>query len=257
LMRKAVVLDKSGTIFDPCRVIYDLSSKKCVFHENALRYVVRRGEALVNIRGAVGAVIKGDLHGVSFKASCAAFVPVPEVRPCALCEKDVLDGIRLVSELAQSHCNSELGVCVAVIVNRAGKVTGIVGLGGRLYGEVRDAVSRMQRGGSDVFLATGNCMEMTMKCAGILGIPKEYVLFDASPEDKRDLVKRLRGFYGAVVMVGNDINDLTAMREADISIIVRREGATSDDRVSRCEDVDHVVPTLNEVEGIVNAIGST
>ncbi len=256
MMRKAVVLDKSGTIVDPCRVIYDIGSRKCIFHENTLRYVVGRNEALVNIRGAVGAVLKGDLKGVSFKASCSAFMPVPEVGICALSEKDVAEGIKLVSELAQSHCSSELGVCVAVIVNKAGKVTGIVGLGGRLYSEVREAVSRMQLCGTDVFLATGNCMDMTLKCASILGIPKEYVLFDASPEDKMDLVKKLRGFYGAVVMVGNDINDLIAMREADISVIIGRHGVIADDRVSRCEDVDFVVPSLNEVEGIVNSIGS-
>ncbi len=256
-MRKAVVLDKSGTIFDPCRVIYDLGSKKCIFHENTLSYVVRRGEALVNIRGAVDSLIKGDLKGVSFKASCASFVPIPEIRRCVLLEKDVADGIRLVSELAKSHCNSELGVCMAVIVNKGGEVTGIVGLGGRLYGEVRDAVGRMQRGGSDVFLATGNCMDMTMRCADILGIPKEFVLFDASPEDKRDLVKKLRGYYGIVVMVGNDINDLTALREADISVIVRRQGAIPDDRFIGCGDLDHVVTSLNDVEDIVNSIGST
>lgn len=254
-MRKAVVLDKSGTIIDPCRVIYDLETHRFIFHENTLKYVVGRNEALINIRGSVNALLKGDLKGVSLKASCSAFAPVPSVEVCLLSDKGVVDGIRLVSKQAEEHCKSELGVCTAVIIDKKGRVTGIVGLGGRIYAEVEAAVSRMQSSGTDVFLATGNCKDMTMKCAQLLKIPKEYVLSDASPDDKRDLVRRLRGFYGAVVMVGNDINDLTAMSEADVAIVVKRCGTTTDDRVGRCEDVDYVVPSIIEVEGIVNRIG--
>ncbi len=254
-MRKAVVLDKSGTIIDPCRVIYDMSSRKFIFHENTLKYVVGRNEALINIRGPVSALLKGNLKGVSLKASCSAFAPVPTVEVSSLSEKGVADGIRLISKQAEEHCSSELGVCIAAIINKEGEITGIVGLGGRIYGEVEAVVGRMQSSGTDVFLATGNCKDMTIRCAEALGIPKEYIIFDASPEDKRDLVRRLRGFYGAVVMVGNDINDLTAMSEADVAVIVKRGGATTDDRVGRCEDVDYVVPSLVEVEEIVNRIG--
>jgi len=253
-MRKAVVLDKSGTIVNPCRVIYSLATGELLFHVSTLKYVVERGEALVNIRGSLKSLAEGNIQGASLKVSCMAFKPMPNLNIDSLKDTKVIDGIKLVMNEAQTHCNSQMGACAAVIVNPKGEITHVVGLGGRLYDDVEEVVQTMMCRGVDVFLATGNCKEMTLKCADLLNIPRRFVLFDASPEDKRDWVRKLRGFYGSVIMVGNDLNDLIAMKEADVSVIVTRTGTTAHEKVSECKDVDYIVPSLKEVEGIVEGI---
>lgn len=259
-MRIAIVLDKSGTIIDPCRVIYDLKTKSCLFHVNTLSYVLERKAALVNLRGPLGNVIHGNLDGISFKVSCSAFSPPPDLFPESTITKEVVEGVRIAIENAISHCASELGACAAIIVSRSGEVTHAVGLGGRLYADVRDSVISMREKAVDVFLATGNCREMTLECAKCLNLPEENAIFDASPNDKMQLVRELKGSYDTVIMVGNDINDLTAMREADIAILVKRNsvnGIEMPDRSDRSEDIDYIVRSMREVEGIVSRIRSS
>lgn len=248
-MRKAVVLDKSGTIIDPCRVVYNIQERNWLFHISTLKYVVEKGGVLVNLRGRIQDIIAGNVDKAKLKVSCCALKNYPPTDKSKLLDPVVLEGIRETYEKALAHCSSELGACVAVVFNREGEITDVVGLGGKLYPDVKDSVRTMQERGVDVYLATGNCKEMTVKCADLLDIPRRAAIFDASPEEKRGLVRRLRGFYGSVVMVGNDINDLIAMREADISVLVRRRGEFQ--RASLCSEVDYFVDSLAEVVRIV------
>lgn len=248
-MRKAVVLDKSGTIIDPCRVVYNIEERKWFFHISTLKYVVEKEGVLVNLRGRIQDIMSGNIAKSRLKVSCCALKSRPPMDKSRLLDPAVLEGIRETYEKALTHCASELGACVAVVFNREGEITDVVGLGGKLYPDVKESVRTMQERGVDVYLATGNCKEMTVKCADLLGIPRHAAIFDASPEEKRELVRRLRGFYGSVVMVGNDINDLIAMREADISVLVRRRGEFQKDIL--CSEVDYFVDSLAEVARIV------
>ncbi|MEN3054746.1 MAG: HAD family hydrolase [Candidatus Methanosuratincola petrocarbonis] len=251
-MRKAVVLDKSGTIIDPCRVVYNIEGKKWLYHISTLKYVVEKGGVLVNLKGSIQDIIAGNVAKAKLKVSCCALKSYPPMDKSRLLDPVVLQGIRETYQKALTHCSSELGACVAVVFNPEGKITDVVGLGGKLYPDVKEAVRSMQDGGVDVYLATGNCKEMTLKCADLLNIPRRAAIFDASPEEKRELVRRLRGFYGSVVMVGNDINDLIAMREADVSVLVRRRGEFQ--KESLCSEVDYFVDSLIEVTRIVSEI---
>jgi soluble P-type ATPase len=249
-LRKAVVLDKSGTIVDACRVVLDLSNGNYTFCASTLNYVVKKHVVLVNIRGPFKALMEGDVDRLSVKISCCLLPTIPKIEKELLRRKRVLKGLKDVANKVMEYCDSQLGVCTALFVNEEGEVTHAVGLGGRLYEEVQGVVKSIIDSGSDVFLATGNCKEASIRCADLLGIPKRFVLFDATPEEKCRLVKKLRGFYGSVIMVGNDINDLTAMREADVSIMIKRKDLPEEDLIENL-DVDYVVPSLYEVEKIV------
>jgi len=198
--------------------------------------------------------MKGDVSRLGLKVSCSPLPVIPKIDVGILKREEVLEGLKGAANKVLDHCNTQLGVCTALFVDLEGNVTHTVGLGGRIYEEVQGVVKSIMDSGSDVFLATGNCKEAALKCASLLGIPRRFVLFDATPEEKRKLVKKLRGFYGSVVMVGNDINDLVAMREADVSIMVKRKGVPSEDECAESSDVDYVVPSLREVERIVSEI---
>ena len=252
-LRKAVVFDKSGTTVDPCRVVLGLRTGTCYYHISTLAYVRDRRSALVNVRGPFSAIMNGDVKRRRLKVSCSALPPEVEkaIGPDLL-TGDVMEGLRAAAEKVRCHCGSDLGICTALVVDPEGRVSDIVGLGGRLYDEVPGAIRSIIASGADVFLATGNCEESSLKCGKALGVRREFIVFDASPRDKCKLVRKLRGFYGSVIMVGNDINDLPAMREADVAIIVNRDGGGCD----LGPEVDYVVPSLREVERIVARIDS-
>jgi len=250
------VLDKSGTIVDPCRILLNLASGKYTFCESTLQYAEDKKEMLVNVRGPFKSIKDGTLRGLSIKVS---YCPLPAMQPPGpeiLRREGVLEGLKGVTERVLSDCDTQMGVCRALMVNQAGEATHAVGLGGRLYPDVEPVVKGIISSGSDVFLATGNCRESALKCAALLGVPKLFVLADADPDDKRRLIRKLRGFYGVVVMVGNDFNDLVAMEEADIAIMIEREpkGAGFLSDLLEKGKVDYVIPSFTKVGEILSKV---
>jgi P-type E1-E2 ATPase len=72
------------------------------------------------------------------------------------------------------------------------------------------------------------------------------------PEDKRDLVRRLRDRY-RVVMVGDDRNDYLAMLEADIAVLSLQEEAMRAKELFEVADVR--IREIGELRGILEEIG--
>ncbi|MEM2001463.1 MAG: HAD family hydrolase [Candidatus Methanomethylicaceae archaeon] len=249
-MRAAIVFDKSGTILRPCRVIYDLQRKELLFHVNTLKFVIEIGGYLVNVKGDPNAKKQKNIK--IGKVICSPLPTSPKVSDEILRQNDILEALNRVIVEAKTHCGSEIGTCAAVILNKDGTPTHAVGLGGKLYDDVKEVIKKLRDSDDDVFLATGNCREATLKCAKFLGIDKRFVLADASPKEKMNFVKSLRRFYGLVVMVGNDVNDLLAMREADLSVLVKRESCdTSEDLMP---EVDYIVSSLRDIPKIISEI---
>jgi soluble P-type ATPase len=190
-LRKAVVLDKSGTIVDACRVVLDLINGNYTFCASTLNYVVKKHVALVNIRGPLKALMEGNVDRLNIKISCCLLPIIPKIEKELLRRKGVLEGLKDVANKVMEHCDSQLGVCTALFVKENGDVTHAIGLGGRLYEEVQGVVKSIINSGSDVFLATGNCKEASIRCADQLGIPRRFVLFDATLKKNACLLKNL------------------------------------------------------------------
>lgn len=155
-MRIAVVFDKSGTILRPCRVVLDIEKNELFFHVNTLKFVMEAGGYLVNVKGTSAAIRRGDTN-LSMKISCASSSVVPKISKEVLRNGNILDALRRVMFEVERHCGSEVGTCAALIVNKMGHVTHGVGLGGRLYEDVKETVDMIKKLDDDVFIATGNC----------------------------------------------------------------------------------------------------
>jgi len=253
-VRIAVILDKSGTIVKAHRVLCDVLTGECFTCDNTLRFVAEKHETLVNIRGSIENIMKGNLRQVSLKVSCSPDGRRGEVPKELLAQPDIIESINKAISQVLEDCGRGLGVCTGILVDSEGRVTHAVALGGEIYGDVAEAVSALRAGGDDAFLATGNCRSFSVKCARSLGIPKEFVLYDADPGDKMEFVRRLKSYYGFVIMVGNDINDLVAMGEADLGVLLKRPDALSADGLERRPEVDYVLDSLGGICGIVRKV---
>jgi soluble P-type ATPase len=253
-LRVAVVLDKSGTIVKAHRVLCGIQTGVCFACDSTLRFVAENCETLVNVRGSIGDILKGDLSRLSMKVSCSPNGGAGEMKKDLLDQPRVLECLKQAISQVRKDWGNELGICAALLVDQVGQVTHAVALGGAIYGDVRVAVATLKSGGDDVFLATGNCKESSMRCARLLGIPKDFVLYDADPGEKRDLVRKLRSYYGAVVMVGNDINDIDAMGEAEVGVMIRRADSPCVNGLERRVEVDFVLDSLDGVAEIVRKV---
>lgn len=253
-MRVAVVLDKSGTIVKAHRVLCNIKTGKCFACDSTLKFVVENCETLINVRGSIGDVLKEDLSRLSLKVSCSPHNEIREIKKDLLDQPRVLECLKKAISQVRNTWGNMLGICAALLVDQEGHVTHAIALGGAIYGDARVAVATLKSGGDDVFLATGNCKESSMRCAKLLGIPKDFVLYDADPREKRDLVRKLRSYYGAVVMVGNDINDIDAMGEAEVGVLIRRTDSPSVKGLEERVEIDFVLDSLDGVAEIVRKV---
>ncbi|WP_228546770.1 heavy metal translocating P-type ATPase [Hyperthermus butylicus] len=120
-----------------------------------------------------------------------------------------------VSALDQSVCgDGEREVYVAV----DGALAGIVCMEEEVSEKVRRVLDAIRRDGLKVVIASGDRVDRVKRIAEYLGV-NEY-FGELSPGDKRRLVIDLRDRYGKVAFVGDGINDVEALAEADVGIAV-------------------------------------
>jgi P-type E1-E2 ATPase len=118
----------------------------------------------------------------------------------------------------------------------AGRGTVLVGVDGRLQGAI--VVTDPLRTGAEslagelhelgverVALVSGDHADVARAVASSVGIEEVYA--DQSPADKLAVVERVRAESpGAVVMVGDGVNDAPALALADVGIAMAGKGAT-------------------------------
>lgn len=124
-----------------------------------------------------------------------------------------------------------------------------ISAGGWPFDGARDAITALHRMGVPTFIASGDRVTKLEKMADHLGIPRDRVYGVATPTVKAQIVSDLRQEYDRVLMVGDGINDLGAMRNADIAILTVQQPGDRPEDLFR--EADHVVSSVGEVVTIV------
>jgi heavy metal translocating P-type ATPase len=137
----------------------------------------------------------------------------------------------------------------AVAVAIDGEPAGMIELADPLREDAGPMVEAVAGTGVDrLMLVTGDDRRVAERVAAVAGLPN--VIAECSPEQKLDVVRaeRARG-DGAVVMVGDGVNDAPALALADVGIAMGARGATA-----ASESADAVL-TVDRVDRVADAIG--
>jgi Cu2+-exporting ATPase len=104
-----------------------------------------------------------------------------------------------------------------------GHISGVAGIGDQLRADSRATVAALRARGIRVRILSGDHPDVVARTGAELGLPTADALGGLTPEAKRDLVAGLvatRAGAGAVVMVGDGVNDAAALALADVGIAV-------------------------------------
>jgi Cu+-exporting ATPase len=124
--------------------------------------------------------------------------------------------------------------------------------GGWPFEGAKEAITALHRMGIPTFIASGDRVPKLEKMADYLGIPRDRVFGVATPTVKAQIVNDLRQEYDKVLMVGDGINDLYAMQNADIAILTIQQAGDRPEVLYN--EADFVVKNVCEVVTIVQKI---
>ncbi len=104
----------------------------------------------------------------------------------------------------------------AMFVARDGQILGVIAVADRIKETTPDAIMALQNLGLRIVMATGDSQRTAKAVAKTLDIDEVHA--DVSPEDKHDLITRLKNEGHSVAMAGDGVNDAPALAAADVGI---------------------------------------
>ncbi len=188
-----------------------------------------------DVREDAGQGIEGTVDGRAVALGSREF----------LCAAGVAADEVASARLLSGHGSGEAQVLVAV----NGHLAGVIIMADELRPDALHLVERLRKEGvRHIAMVSGDRRSVAERIGRELGVDRVYA--EQSPEDKLEVVKRLRADcnLSPVIMVGDGVNDAPALALADLGIAMGLAGAT----VSS-ETADAVI-TVDRIDRVVDAV---
>ena len=268
-MTLAIVFDSAGTLLKTVREVTDIKSHRLL--ENTVETTLLTFEdpdrllVLLNISSAhllesngkelLSTWIKNN--NISFGISCGR-----HIIDAASVEK-LLHSDRYATvgdlQLAVQTCRNKItkenylfALNAGLIVNtRTDMIEFGIASAGYPFPGVKALISHLHRKGIATFIASGDRTEKLELVADNIGIPRNRVYGVATPVTKAQVVTNLKQEYDVVMMVGDGINDLSAMRSADIAVLTLQQSKAPDILE---KTADRIINDIREIEEIASEL---
>ena len=267
-MSVAVVFDSAGTLLNTYRVAKDICNKKLLpgietttltFSSPDRVLVVLPVKSKMMIDTPSDTLLSDYLieHNMSFGVSCTRRITTAEeIGDVLYADKtarvgDLQECIRNVWTVCKAE--SVVTMNSGAIINMAlGAVEFTITAGGWPFDGAKETITCLHRMGVPTFIASGDRVTKLEKMADHLGIPRDRVYGVATPTVKAQIVSDLKQEYDKVLMVGDGINDLCAMRNADIAILtIQQAGDRPEELYAAADfvvkDVGAVLPIVQDL----------
>jgi Soluble P-type ATPase len=267
-MSFAVVFDSAGTLLNTYRVAKDIRNKKLLpgietttlTFSSPDRVLVVLPVHSKEIMETSGELLLSDYlveHKMGFGVSCTRkIVTAEEIGNILYNDQQVhVSDLQECIRNVWTVCKAESIVTLnsGTIINMASMcIEFAITAGGWPFEGAKEAITALHRMGIPTFIASGDRVPKLEKMADYLGIPRDRVFGVATPTVKAQIVNDLRQEYDKVLMVGDGINDLYAMQNADIAILTIQQAGDRPEVLYN--EADFVVKNVCEVVTIVQKI---
>ncbi|MGA2884673.1 MAG: HAD family hydrolase [Halobacteriota archaeon] len=263
----AVVFDCAGTLLEKYRVAKDVDQGTLLHQIVSLSFI---GTRLDYVLAVFQLDVPKDLEGVPTDLSIADFLDIYNVDLVVVCAnvpvakttvlhavardaksrvKDLLD---VVDEVRKSCSASYFTGTAAIVDIEQGNIPYVLATCGELFESARPVIDELKRIGGDIYVASGDAKNTLYALADRIGIPYENVRDIATPGAKEQLVHELKEEYRFVVMVGDGINDIPALRAADLGVLTIQQ--KEERPATLYEAADLVIKDIALLPGILKNI---
>ncbi|MGB8943264.1 MAG: HAD-IC family P-type ATPase, partial [Streptomyces sp.] len=127
-------------------------------------------------------------------------------------------GVEGLASLAELRAEAETAGRTAVLVAWDGVARGVIAVADTVKDTSAEAVRELRALGLTPVLLTGDNRAVADAVAKSVGIGADAVFAEVLPEEKVDVVRRLRDEGKVVAMVGDGVNDAAALATADLGL---------------------------------------
>ena len=160
--------------------------------------------------------------------------------------KDLQDVMAAVKKKCKNIFYMGVGLIIDVDTN---SIPYVICTGGKVYSNTPEVIRTLNEMGIGVYIASGDSMRNLSALAEKVCVPLDCVFEISTPVKKEEIVKRLKQKYDKVIMVGDGINDILAMRAADLGVLsIQQTGKCAP---LLCEEADIVIKDIMEIIDIV------
>uniref|UniRef100_A0AAU2A4S0 Cation-transporting P-type ATPase B n=1 Tax=Streptomyces sp. NBC_00093 TaxID=2975649 RepID=A0AAU2A4S0_9ACTN len=219
-----IVLDKTGTVTTGRMTLQEVYVAEGADEKQVLRLAGALEHA--SEHPVARAIAAGAEERVGALPEVASFENVPgrgvrgRVDGHEVAVGRLVDGLSepFPEELARARAEAESGGRTAVVVAWDGVARGVLTVADAVKETSAEAVRKLRALGLTPVLLTGDNRAVAEAVAKAVGIDSADVIAEVLPEEKVDVVRRLRGEGRAVAMVGDGVNDAAALATADLGL---------------------------------------
>ena len=225
-----MVMDVAGTMLRMYRVAKDI--ERGIILENVVTWQLimeKKGRALVVPQidpdlisscrpdDTLGTLIYGREQ--LLQISCASsFISKDEVVGIVGRTRAKVRDLLEVHREVLARCPDNYHTSGMIVDEDLGEVVYVLSTGGSPFPGLQDVLSDLKRLGADVYVASGDSMR-SLSHLRELGIDLSRVYPVSSPRRKKEIIVDLKSRYRRVVMVGDGLNDIYALRAADLGVL--------------------------------------
>jgi Cu+-exporting ATPase len=235
--RVAVVFDSAGTLLHMYRVAKDMSNGSVLDDiQTTLLVAEKANRALVVLRTRFDDLWQCDpdlelrefidMYDIPLGISCSSSPFELDdvysiIRGNDVKIRDLYDVVSHVKD----RCPEIYYLAAGIVVDSHDHlVPYVLSTGGKLYSGTLDAINAVRSLGVDIFIASGDDAQNLELLASSLSIPMKDVFAVATTHDKERIVNGLKNDHDVVLMVGDGMNDILALRAADVGILTSQQG---------------------------------
>jgi len=222
---KTIVFDKTGTLTRGKPSVTDIVDLSDSMGQNELLRLTAiaesgsehpLGQAVVNYAKEKGIIVTNpdSFEAVSGHGLNASYVS----HKILIGNRKLMEenNIRVTATIDSNLKDLENQGKTAVLVAIDNKLAGIIGIADTIKENAKEAIDALKSMGIEVVMLTGDNQRTANAVASKLGIDR--VIAQVLPQEKEQVISKLKGEGKVVAMVGDGINDAPALARADLGI---------------------------------------
>lgn len=259
-MLKSIVFDNAGTILRRVSALLEMDTKNIIYETNTIGIASQNDDIIVVLQTPTEELIKYDCKIVDylkkypnqFEISYSPNdITKEEVINSLQNDNTTLNEIKISAKALIDKYDIEICSGSALIIDvDSKKIKYLYTAGGLFFKDTLKLIYSLKKLAFDIYIASGDNKNSLLKISSILGIDKNNIFDTCNSKCKEHVVTSLQSDGKFVYMVGNNLNDILAIKKADIGILSLEQKEELPDYL--LTEADYTINSIYEVLKIVN-----